>query len=91
MVYAGLDPGVFESGQFRGRRQHISKRESPYLRRALYLAAHGAHPRNADLAAYLRRKLAEGKPYRAALIAVAHKLLARIYVVLKEQRPYEPR
>ena len=95
---AGLDPGVFESGQFQGRRQHISKRGSPYLRRALFLpcpagagAAHGAHARTPDLAAYLARKRAEGKPYKVALIAVAHRLLARCHVVLKEGRPYQPR
>lgn len=91
VAYAGLDPGVFESGQFRGRRQHLSKRGSPYLRRALFLAAHSAQLHNADLHGYLERKLAEGKPYRAALVAVAHKLLARCYVVLKEGRPYQPR
>ena len=91
VAYAGLDPSVFESGQFQGRRGHISKRGSPYLRRALFLAAHSAHLHNADLRAYLARKLAEGKPYRSALIAVAHKLLARCYVVLKERRPYQPR
>lgn len=34
---------------------------------------------------------AVGKPYGVALIAVAHRLLARCYVVLKEDRPYEPR
>jgi transposase len=91
VAYAGLDPGVFESGQFQGKRQHISKRGSPYLRRALFLAAHGAHARNPDLAAYLARKRAEGKPYKVALIAVAHRLLARCYVILKEGRPYQPR
>jgi transposase len=91
VAYAGLDPGVFESGQFQGRRQHISKRGSAYLRRALFLAAHSAQLRNTDLHAYLERKLAEGKPYRAALVAVAHKPLARCYVVLKEGRPYQPR
>jgi transposase len=91
VAYAGLDPSVCESGQFQGRRGHISKRGSPYLRRALFLAAHSAQLHNADLRAYLERKLAEGKPYRAALVAVAHKLLARCYVVLKERRPYQPR
>jgi transposase len=91
VAYAGLDPSVFESGAFHGRRQHISKRGSPYLRRALYLAAHSAHRRNPDLAAYLERKLGEGKPYKAAVVALAHKLLARIYTVLKEGRPYEVR
>jgi transposase len=91
VAYAGIDPGVFESGAFKGTRQHISKRGSPYLRRALYLATHTAHQRNPDLSAYFQRKLHEGKSYRAALIATSHKLLARIYVVLKEGRPFEVR
>jgi transposase len=30
---AGLEPSVFESGDFQGTRPHISKRGSPYLRR----------------------------------------------------------
>ena len=47
--------------------------------------------RNPDLHAYLQRKLDEGKPYKAAVIATAHKLLARIYVVLNEGRPFEVR
>jgi hypothetical protein len=69
-------------------RQHLSKRGSPHPRRALYLATHSAHPRHPDLHAYLERKLAEGKPYKAAVVATAHKLLARIYAVLKRGRPY---
>ena len=91
VAYAGLDPTVFASGQFEGKRQHISKRGSPYLRRALFLATHSAHLRNPDLNAYLQRKLSEGKAYKAAVIATAHKLLARIYIVLKEGRPFEVR
>jgi hypothetical protein len=61
------------------------------LRRALYLGAHNGQLRDPELAAYLHRKLDQGKPYKVALVAVAHKLLARIYVVLKEGRPYEVR
>jgi transposase len=87
----GIDPSVFESGQFHATRQHISKRGSPHLRRALFLAAHSAQLRDPELDAYLERKMAEGKPDKVALIAVARKLLARIYVVLKEDRPYVPR
>jgi transposase len=89
VAYAGIDPSVFESGEFIGRRQHMSKRGSPYLRRALWLAAHSARLWNKDLDEYLRRKLAEGKPYNVAMGALCHKLLSRIYVVLKENRPYE--
>ncbi|MFA7249362.1 MAG: IS110 family transposase [Dehalococcoidia bacterium] len=81
VAYAGIDPSVFESGQFHATRQHISKRGSPHLRRALFLAAHSAQLRNPELHAYLERKMAEGKLYKVALIAVAR----------EEQRPYEPR
>jgi len=90
VAYAGLEPGVFASGTFVGTRRHVSKRGSPYLRRALFLAAHGVrlHNPDPDLAAYVGRKLAAGKPYRVAMVARAHRLLARIYVVLTEDRPY---
>jgi transposase len=89
VAYAGIDPSVFESGGFKGTRQHISKRGSPYLRRALYLATHSAQRQNTDLGDYLQRKLREGKSYKVALVATSHKLLARMYVVLKEGRPFE--
>jgi transposase len=91
VAYAGIDPSVFESGEFTGRRQHMSKRGSPYLRRALWLAAHSARQWNADLDSYFQRKLAEGKPYKVATGALCRKLLARIYVVLKQNRPYQVR
>jgi transposase len=91
VAYAGIDPSVFESGEFSGRRQHMSKRGSPYLRRALWLAAHSARQWNPDLDAYFRRKLAEGKPYKVAMGALCRKLLARVYVVLRENRPYQVR
>jgi transposase len=89
VAYAGLDPSVVASGDFQGQRQHLSKRGSPHLRRALYLAAHNAQHHNPDLAAYMLRKLGQGKPYAAALIALAHRLLARIFVILKQGRAYQ--
>jgi len=89
VAYAGIDPSVFESGQFVGKRQHMSKRGSPYLRRALWLAAHSARIWNKDLDEYFRRKLTEGKPYNVAMGALCHKLLSRIYIVLRENRHYE--
>lgn len=87
VAYAGLDPSVFASGQFEGRRR-LSKRGSPYLRRALYLGAHSARLYNPDLDAYFKRKLAEGRSYKEAVVATSRKLLARIYVILKENRPF---
>jgi transposase len=90
VAFAGLDASVFESGDFHGTRQHISKRGSPHLRRALYLAAFNAIKKDTELAAYFQRKRAEGKPFRVALVALSRKLLARVYVVLRDDRPYAP-
>lgn len=91
VAYAGIDPTIFSSGEFTASESHMSKRGSPYLRRALWLAAVSTSRWNPDLQAYLHRRLEEGKPYRVVMGAIARKLLARIYVILKENRPYEVR
>jgi len=90
VAFAGLDASVFESGEFHATRQHISKRGSPHLRRALYLAAFNATRADPELAAYFQRKQAEGKPFRVALVALSRKLLTRVYVVLRDERVYQP-
>jgi len=91
VAYSGIDPSVFASGEFKATETHMSKRGSPHLRRALWLAAINASQSNPDLAEYLQRRLEEGKPWGTAIGAVARKLLSRIYVVLKHNRPYEVR
>lgn len=87
-AYAGIDPSVYESGQFQARQTHMSKRGSPHLRHALWMAAGIARMHDPKLKAYYQKKRAEGKAYGTAMGAVCHKLLARIYIILKEQRPY---
>jgi transposase len=91
VAYTGIDPTVFSSGEFTATETHMSKRGSPYLRRALWLAAVSASRSNPDLAAYLQRRLDQGKPWGTAMGAVARKLLSRIYVILKHNRSYEVR
>jgi transposase len=88
IAYAGLDATVYQSGQFQASEAHMSKRGSPYLRHALWQAAFMAIRYDPELKAYYQRKRAEGKAHGTALGAVCRKLLVRIYVVLKEQRPY---
>jgi len=88
IAYAGIDATVYQSGQFQASETHMSKRGSPYLRHALWQAAFMAIRYDPELQAYYRRKRAEGKAHGTALGAVCRKLLVRIYVVLKEQRPY---
>ena len=69
----------------------MSKRGSPYLRLALWLAASMAIQHNEEMSAYYLKKRAEGKAHGTALGAVCRKLLIRIYVIQKENRPYEVR
>jgi transposase len=91
VAYAGIDPSIYSSGEFTAKQAHMSKRGSPYLRRALWLAAVSASRWNPDLAAYLQHRLGEGKPWSVVMGAIARKLLSRIYVILREHRPYEVR
>jgi transposase len=91
VAYTGIDPTVFSSGEFTATETHMSKRGSPYLRRALWLAAISASRSNPDLATYLQHRLDQGKPWGTAMGAVARKLLSRIYVILKHNRTYEVR
>lgn len=91
VAYAGIDPSIYESGQFTGDQMHMSKRGSPYLRFALWQAATAALLHNEELKGFYDRKRAQGKPHGVALGAVCRKLLLRIYWILKEHRPYEVR
>jgi len=91
VAFAGIDPTIFSSGEFEGTQCHISKRGSPYLRKALWMAATGARRWNPDLDAFFAKKLREGKSYGVAMGALCRKLLGRIYIILQENRPYEVR
>lgn len=88
VAYAGIDASVHQSGEFEAQHMHMSKRGSPHLRQALWQAASMAIRYEPELQAFYERKCAEGKHHGTVLGAVCRKLLARIYIVLKEQRPY---
>jgi transposase len=90
VAYAGLDATVHESGQFTGTRSRISKRGSPYLRRAIWIAAFSAKKSNPVFAEYYNKKLGEGKHKQTAIGACARKLTYLIYYILKEQKPFDP-
>jgi transposase len=91
VAYAGIDAAVYQTGQFEATQMHMSKRGSPYLRHALWQAASMAIQYDAELHAYYDRKREEGKAHGTALGAICRKLITRVYIVLKEQRPYEVR
>jgi len=91
VAYAGIDPAVYQSGQFQASQTHMSKRGSPYLRHALWMAATVARMHDSELKAYYDKRRDEGKAYGTVIGAICRKLLARIFVILRDQRPYEKR
>lgn len=88
IAYAGLDPRIKQSGKGLNTFGRITKRGSPYLRTALFLAANIARRYDPELAEYYRKKKDENRRYKEIMCMIARKLLVRIYAVLKEQRPY---
>lgn len=90
VAFAGLDVKVTQSGEFIGTRQKISKRGSPYLRRAIWLAASRAAFCDPVLSDYYQSLRARGKHHLTAVGAVSRKLCNTIYTILKEDRPWQP-
>lgn len=88
VAYAGLDPRVKQSGMSMKRNTSLTKRGSPYLRKALYIAAYIAKRHDSELGAYFEKKRNEGKQYKEAVVATSRKLLYRIYAVWKRGTPY---
>ena len=88
--YAGINPSINQSGKFSSDENHITKQGSPYLRRALYLAAMAQLKLKTPFYDYYAKKRADGKSHREALIAVSRKLVHVIYAVLSKQEPYDP-
>ena len=88
VAYAGIDPSVYQTGQFTASQAHMSKRGSPYLRHALWQAASMTIKHEPQLQAYYQSRREAGKPHGVVIGAICRKLLSRIYVILKEQRPY---
>ncbi len=91
VAYAGIDATVYQSGDFEASETHMSKRGSPFLRVAIWQAASMAAMYDPQLKQYYQRKKAEGKHHGTVIGAVARKLLIRIFIILKENRPYEIR
>jgi transposase len=85
---AGLAPYARESGLHRGRRSIWGGRGE--ARAMLFLAAQSAARWNAPLTAFYARLVANGKCKKAALAAVARKLLVTVNAMMRDQRSWQP-
>jgi transposase len=85
LAFAGLDPSVYQSGNFQAKRTRMSKRGSRVLRYALINAAHNVVKNNATFKAYYDAKMAEGRSHYNALGHCAGKLVRVIWKMLTDE------
>ena len=84
LAFAGLDPTVYQSGNFQAKRTRMSKRGSKVLRYALMNAAHNVVKNNATFKTYYDAKRAEGRSHYNALGHCAGKLVRVIWKMLTD-------
>lgn len=85
LAYAGLDPSVYQSGNFKARKTRMSKRGSKTLRYALMNAAHNVVKNNRTFKAYYDAKMAEGRSHYNALGHCDGKLVRVIWKMLTDE------
>lgn len=88
LSFAGLEPSVYQSGKYNPASGTMVKRGSPYLRRALTMAARSIINYDPNFAHYYQKKVAEGKHYNVACSHVSKKLVRVIFALLKNNTTY---
>lgn len=86
-AFAGVDPGVNESGTYEQKSVPTSKRGSSSLRKTLFQVMDcliKTKPQNDPVYAFIDKKRAQGKPYYVYMTAGANKFLRIYYGRVKE-------
>lgn len=89
LAYAGLDPSVYQSGNFEARSTRMSKRGNSLLRYNLVYAAHNLVLNNKTFKEYYTLKRSQGKSHYCALGHAAHKLVRVIFKMLKSNVDFD--
>ena len=89
LAFAGLDPSVYQSGNFQAKRTRMSKRGSRAFRYALMNAAHNVVKNNATFKAYYDKKRDEGPSHYNALGHCAGKLVRIIHKMLTDDVTFD--
>lgn len=85
LAFAGLDPSVYQSGNFQAKTTRMSKHGSLVLRYALVNAAWNVAGNNTTFKAYYDSKRAEGRSHYNALGHCAGKLVRVIWKMLTDE------
>lgn len=87
--FAGIDPAVYQSGEYNVPVTAISKRGSTYLRKALYQVAIVIIRTNSTFKSYYTLKRESGKSFRCAQGHVIRKLLRVIFTLLTKNITFD--
>ena len=85
LAFAGLDPSVYQSGNFQAKTTRMSQRGSRVLRYALINATWNVVRNNTTFEAYYNAKRAEGRSHYNALGHCAGKLVRVIWKMLTDE------
>jgi transposase len=93
VAYCGIDPSVKQSGNFTGSKNKFTKRGSPYIRKALYIAAtisvkHKDEKYTNQVMYEYYHKKTQSKAKKQALGAVMNKLARIIFSILKNDHEF---
>lgn len=86
-AFAGVDPGVNQSGTYEQKSVHASKRGSASLRKTLFQVMDAlikTKPQDDPVYLFMDKKRAQGKPYYVYMTAGANKFLRIYYGRVKE-------
>lgn len=79
LAFAGMEPSIYQSGQYSSTHAKMVKRGSKYLRYALYTASKNVSKWDDNFITFLQKKRSEGKHYNVAISHVAKKLVRVLY------------
>lgn len=89
VAYAGIDASISQSGEYEATINHMTKRGSAFLRKALFHSALKAEFSDPVFQAFYQKKIQEGKHHLVATNAVARKLIHTIYAILTKNVEYK--
>ena len=90
LAFAGLDPTVYESGNFESSHNKPSKRGSKYLRWAIHQVSSGIWKWDNTFKEYYDKKIKEGKHHYVAIGHIDKKLVRVIFSLLKNKKSFTP-
>ena len=89
LAFAGLDPSVYQSGNFQAKHTRMSKRGSRTLRYALMNAAHNVVKNNQTFKEYYEQTKSDGRSHYNTLGHCAGKLVRIIHKMLTDNVEFD--